>query len=161
MSGRFALGAPAVLAPVPTQRARTQQLGRRAAARQYRQHSISVGRRPAPIVRAGSVSAPAAEVDFEQARRDWDQADVEAETASASFDEVAARPKIVCFRTKRVLDLTIKEPLGPDMKPKWPIENYMKNPNYFVRLGSICTPSVVLREGPVLLPGCQLDRPYA
>lgn len=75
--------------------------------------------------------------DVEQARRDWDEADQEALAESAKFDEVAGKPKIVCFRVKRILDLTIKEPLGPDMQPKWPIENYMANPNNFVRPGAL------------------------
>lgn len=104
-----------------------------AAARVPRQPRIAARQRLSSVVAAAAPSAPPALVDIEQAARDWDEADKEAEVASAAFDEVAGKPKIVCFRTKRILDLTIKEPVGPDGQPIWAIENYMANSNNFVR----------------------------
>lgn len=100
------------------------------ASRPARQPRLAAKRR---LVVASVQSVPSA-VEAVQLEADWAEADREAEKKSAEFDVTASRPKIVCFRVKRILDLTIKEPLGPDGKtPKWPIENYCANPDNFVR----------------------------
>lgn len=71
--------------------------------------------------------------DAVQLEADWEEADRDAEARGEEFDAAAAKPKVICFRVNKTLDLAIKEPLGPDWKtPKWAIENYMANPDNFV-----------------------------